>query len=131
MHTPVLLKEVVEILNPQPGEFFVDGTLGGGGHAVEIIKKISPNGKLLGVDWDKDAIERLKIVFARGKSPEGLKLKDYKNVILINNNYANLPEILKKIRKADPSIPLRASGLILDLGFSSEQLEKSGRGFSF
>ncbi|MEK7168136.1 MAG: 16S rRNA (cytosine(1402)-N(4))-methyltransferase RsmH [Patescibacteria group bacterium] len=131
MHTPVLLKEVVEILNPQPGEFFIDGTLGGGGHAVEIIKKISPNGKLLGVDWDKDAIERLKIVFARGKSPEGLKLKDYKNVILINNNYANLPEILKKIRKADPSIPLRASGLILDLGFSSEQLEKSGRGFSF
>ena len=85
----------------------------------------------MGVDWDKDAIERLKIVFARGKSPEGLKLKDYKNVILINNNYANLPEILKKIRKADPSIPLRASGLILDLGFSSEQLEKSGRGFSF
>ena len=39
MHTPVLLKEVVEILNPQPGEFFIDGTLGGGGHAVEIIKK--------------------------------------------------------------------------------------------
>ena len=62
---------------------------------LKLLKKISPNGKLLGVDWDKERL-RLKIVFARGKSPEGLKLKDYKNVILINNNYANLPEILEE-----------------------------------
>ncbi len=123
IHIPVLLKEVIEVLNPEPGEFFIDGTIGSGGHAVEILKRILPNGILLGVDWDKIAIEKaqqkISAIFPDSK------------LILINDNYANLPEILKKIRKADPSIPLRASGLLLDLGMSSDQLEHSSRGFSF
>lgn len=114
MHKPVLLKEVIEILNPQPGEFFIDGTIGNGGHAAAILEKIEPTGKFLGMDWDKNAIEKLKIE----------KLKDYKNVILRQGNYADLPEILRK-----NNLP-KADGLLLDLGFSSEQLE-SGRGFSF
>jgi len=118
-HIPVLSKEVIEILNPKPKEFIIDGTIGNGGHSVEILKKIGPKGKLLGVDWDKGAIERLN---------RDLKLQIYPNaanVILVNDNYANLPEILKekKLEKAD--------GLLLDLGFSSDQLETSGRGFSF
>ncbi|OGG43056.1 16S rRNA (cytosine(1402)-N(4))-methyltransferase [Candidatus Jorgensenbacteria bacterium RIFCSPLOWO2_12_FULL_42_11] len=121
MHIPVLLKEATAVLNPKPGEFFIDGTVNGGGHAVAILEKISPAGKFLGIDWDENAIERLKI--------EGLK--NCKNAILVQGNYADLPEILEKIRKADPSIPLRANGLLLDLGMSSEQLEHSGRGFSF
>ena len=54
MHAPVLLKETIEILNPQPGEFFIDGTIGSGGHAAKIFKRILPNGKLLGVDLDKN-----------------------------------------------------------------------------
>ncbi len=120
-HVPVLLKEVIEILNPNPGEFVIDGTIGSGGHAVQIFKRILPNGRLLGMDWDKQAIARLKIE----------KFKDSKNVILVHGNYANLPEILEEVRAKDPSIPLRASGLLLDLGFSSEQLENSKRGFSF
>jgi 16S rRNA (cytosine1402-N4)-methyltransferase len=107
VHIPVLLKEVVEILNPQSGEFFIDGTIGSGGHAVEIFEKTLPNGIFLGVDWDKEAIKRLKIE----------RLKNCKNVILVQGNYANLPEILRKQK-----LP-KANGLILDLGFSSEQLE--------
>jgi len=112
-HIPVLLKEVVEYLNPKPGDFMIDGTIGGGGHAEEILKKIGPKGKLLGIDWDKKNIENLKS-----------KFKDYPNAILIRGNYADLPEILEKEKLPE------ADGLLIDLGFSSEQLE-SGRGFSF
>lgn len=130
MHKPVLLKEAIEILNPRPGEFFIDGTIGSGGHSLEILKRIGPKGKLLGIDWDGKMIERLKIE----------KLKDYKNAILINDNYANLPEILEKNNlpkgssRTKSSLPPKADGLILDLGFSSEQLDPpagGGRGFSF
>jgi 16S rRNA (cytosine1402-N4)-methyltransferase len=115
-HVPVLLNEVLEILNPKPGEFFIDGTLGGGGHAKEILKKISPGGTFLGIDWDKRTVQGLEKEISRFKN-----LK----TILVNENYKNIPMILedKKLGKAD--------GLLLDLGFSSEQLENSGRGFSF
>jgi len=124
-HIPVLLKETIEILNPeaepsvpygagpQGGKFFIDGTIGGGGHAIEILKRIGPKGKLLGVDWDSEAIQRFKIKDLR-----------FKNIVLVHGNYADLPEILKQ-KKLD-----KADGLLLDLGFSSESLE-SGRGFSF
>lgn len=112
MHVPVLLKETIEILNPQPGEFFIDGTIGGGGHAVEILKRIGPKGKLLGIDWDRNAIANCEAQMANRR-----------NVILVNGNYANVPEILKKYKLS------KASGLLLDLGFSSEQLE--GKGISF
>ncbi len=112
-HIPVLLKETIEVLNPQPTEFFIDGTIGSGGHAMAILEKIGPKGKLLGIDWDRNAIANCEVQMANRK-----------NVILVQGNYADLPEILKqkKLGKAD--------GLILDLGFSSESLE-SGRGFSF
>ena len=118
-HTPVLLKEIIEILNPVSGEFFIDGTVGSGGHAEAILKKIGLSGKFFGIDWDKNNINKL---IKTGK------LGNWGNVILINENYANLPEILKveKLPKAD--------GLLIDLGFSSEQLNPlvgGGRGFSF
>lgn len=113
MHTPVLLNEVIKVLNPKPGEFMIDGTFGSGGHTAEILKKISPDGTMLAIDWDKGNIENCK------------------NSICIHGNYADLPEILKDLRKTDPSIPLRASGLLIDLGFSSVQIGDSGRGFSF
>jgi len=114
-HVPVLLNEVIKILDPQPGEFFIDGTLGGGGHAREIIKKVEPNGKFLGIDWDNAAIGKFRSSVVSHKP----------SVILINDNYKNIPMILKekKLGKAD--------GVLLDLGFSSEQLTDSGRGFSF
>ena len=117
MHVPVLLKEVVEILNPMPGEFFIDGTAGSGGHSAAILEKIGASGKLLAIDWDEKAIERLK---------DG-KLKNSENAILVRGNYADLPEILEK-----NNLNLSgADGLLIDLGMSSDQLEHSGRGFSF
>ena len=94
-HTPVLLNEVIGFLDPKPGEFFIDGTFGAGGHSRAIQEKIGERGRLLAIDWEKTG-----------------------------ENYADLVEILKtkKLGKAD--------GLLLDLGFSSEQLG-GGKGFSF
>ena len=114
-HIPVLLNEVIESLNPKPGNFFIDGTVDGGGHAREIIKKIEPGGIFLGIDWDESMVERLK------ESMESKKAK----IILVHSNYKNIQEILKK-----NNLP-KADGLLLDLGFSSEQIEESKRGFSF
>lgn len=119
-HIPVLLKEATEILALKPGKFIIDGTVGAGGHAAEILKKIEPSGTLLGIDWNEEATKKL------GKRIEKGELRMGKGkIILVNENYAELPKILKekKLPKAD--------GLILDLGFSTEELEKSGRGFSF
>ena len=114
IHKPVLLHETIEILNPKPGEFFIDGTLGGGGHANAIVERIGKSGTLLGVDWDKEAVERFEKTDAHRA-----------NVILRNANYDSIPEILsaEKLEVAD--------GLLLDLGFSSFQIEDADRGFSF
>lgn len=112
-HVPVLSNEVMKLLDPKPGEFFIDGTFGGGGHSRAILNKIGKSGKLLILDWDESALNRGKKEFI-GQS-----------AIFVNENFAGLPEILKnkKLPKAD--------GLLLDLGFSSDQIENSGRGFSF
>ncbi len=109
-HTPVLLNETIRALDPQPGEFFVDGTAGEAGHMRAILEKIGPNGKYLAIDWNKKNVERLAREFA-----------DDSRVTVLNMNFADIPEALRG-KKAD--------GLLLDLGFSSGELE-SGRGFSF
>ena len=119
-HIPVLLKEAIELLDPQSGDFVIDGTFGAGGHTKEILEKVGETGKVLAIDWDADAIKK-----------GGTKLVRQKNIILEQGNYADLPEIIAKLHKASPSIPLRASGLLIDLGFSSEQMDESERGFSF
>ena len=112
MHIPVLLKEVVENLDPKEGEFFVDGTLGGGGHTKALWEKIKPSGKLLALDWDKSAVDRLSTELP-------------KKIMVKNANYADLLSILSQ-----EDLP-KADGLLLDLGFSSDQIESSSRGFSF
>jgi 16S rRNA (cytosine1402-N4)-methyltransferase len=119
VHTPVLLNEVITFLDPKPGDFIIDGTVDGGGHAEAIVNMIGPDGTLLGLDWDEQLLERCKARFAGNK-----------NVKLVHGNYAELPEIIKNISTAENSFGL-ADGLLIDLGFSSEQLEASGRGFSF
>ena len=114
-HTPVLLKEAMELLSPRPGEFFVDGTVGGGGHARGILERLGEKGTLLALDWDKETAA----VFAA-------ESKRYKTKVITEHaNYADLPRVLEKhgLGKAD--------GLLLDLGFSSWQVDESGRGFSF
>ncbi len=117
MHTPVLLKEVLEMLDPEPGEVMVDATLGAAGHGAEIAKKISPEGTFVGIDWDW---QRLKVA----KSQLEKEVADLKKLVLVEGNYAEITEILKEesVGKVD--------GLLLDLGFSSDQLTE-GRGFSF
>jgi len=116
-HVPVLLNQVLEILEPKSGKIFADGTVGSGGHAMPIIERLAPDGIFLGIDWDEEAIKKLEVRSRKYVS-------QLKKLILRAGNYADLSEILKseKLEKLD--------GLLLDLGFSSEQLE-SGKGFSF
>lgn len=114
MHTPVLLNEAINLLEPKSGENFIDGTFGGGGHSRAILRKIGPSGRLLAVDWNKQAVDQCRA--------------NYRGSTLIDcaeGNFADLPEIMKQ-KKFPP-----ADGLLLDLGVSSGELEKSGRGFSF
>ena len=116
-HVPVLLNEVLEYLDPQPGQCIIDGTVDGGGHAAAILKKIGPTGKFLGLDLDvrllAETREKLSSNF------------HFPNSLFLSANYADLPEILEREKLG------AADGLLLDLGFSSEQLAASGRGFSF
>ena len=113
-HVPVLLNEVLEMVNPKPGDFIIDGTVGEGGHGKEIIKRIEPKGMFLGIDWDESQAKRAR---------ENIISKNAK-VVIIQGNYRNIPGIQKK-----EGLP-KADGLLLDLGFSSAHL-LSGRGFSF
>lgn len=117
MHIPVLQKEVLEYLDPKPNENFIDCTVDGGGHALAILERIQPKGKLLGIDWSPELISRLKSEISK------TKLKD--NLILVCDNFSNLKEIVKEQRFK------KVSGILLDLGMSSWHLEESKRGFSF
>ncbi len=114
-HIPVLLQEVVEALEPKSGAFIIDGTVNGGGHAKVLAQKMGSKGTLLGIDWDPKAIARVKESGKRFPA----------RTIFEEGNYANVPELLKKLNLG------KADGLLLDLGLSSEQLTPTGRGFSF
>lgn len=114
MHVPVLLQEVLEILDPRPGDFIIDGTVDGGGHAAAILARIGPAGKFLGLDLDETMLADCRA-----------RVAPRKGVTLLTGNYADLPDILARGKFG------KANGLLLDLGFSSEQLQRSGRGFSF
>lgn len=113
-HIPVLSNETISYLNPQIGGIYVDCTLGGGGHTALIAQKIGNKGKIIAIDQDPEAI-------AYAKS----RLKQYQNIIYINDNFSNLSNILNNlsIEKVD--------GILFDLGVSSYQLENPKRGFSF
>ncbi len=108
-----MLGEVVHWLQPAPGKTFVDGTLGGGGHAATLAQQVGPQGKIIGIDLDGDALEKAQA--SLGNLP----------VELVQGNYRDLPTILDKL-KVD-----RVDGIVLDLGLSSDQLADPQRGFSF
>jgi 16S rRNA (cytosine1402-N4)-methyltransferase len=118
-HVPVLLNEVLAFLDPRPGDFIIDGTVDGGGHAREILGRITETGLLLGTDWDEALLAECKA-----------RLNGYKNAVLAHGNYADLAEIMAVNANLLAGRD-KADGLLIDLGFSSEQLAKSGRGFSF
>lgn len=126
MHIPVLKKEVLEYLNPKSNENFIDGTIGQGSHARAILEKTGPEGKVLGIDRDPEMIKNLEFqVFPlRGISRRETSFKFQDRLILVNDSYSNLKEIIKKNN-------FKSNGILLDLGLSSWQIENSGRGFSF
>ena len=113
-HKSVLLNECIEGLNIKKEGIYIDGTLGGAGHSIEILKRLSNTGQLIGIDRDEEALKAAKE-----------KLKDYKNVLYYHGNHDDIKQILEKlnIEKVD--------GILLDLGVSSYQLDERNRGFSY
>lgn len=114
-HVPVLLDECLEGLSIKPDGIYVDGTLGGGGHASAVCERLSGSGTLIGIDRDRDAID------AAGKRLENYPCRK----IFVNRNYSDIKEILK-----DNGID-SIDGALLDLGVSSFQLDNAERGFSY
>lgn len=114
-HTPVLVDQVLEYLIGNPSGIYVDGTVGGGGHSIEILKKLTANSKLIGIDWDDRAIENAeKRLSSCGK-----------RVRLNKGNFAEIGDILSSIEIN------YVDGILLDLGISSYQIDTSDRGFSY
>jgi len=113
-HEPVMLKECLEGLAIQPNGIYVDGTLGGAGHSKEIVRRLSENGRLIGIDRDEEALKAAKE-----------NLKEFHNVTYVHGNHDDIQEILASlaIEKVD--------GILLDLGVSSYQLDERNRGFSY
>lgn len=114
-HKSVLLEETIENLNIKPDGIYVDGTLGGGGHSYEICKRLSPKGRLIGIDQDEDAIRAAKE-----------RLSEFEDrVTVVRSNYCNIKTVLSQlgIEKVD--------GILLDLGVSSYQLDTAERGFTY
>jgi len=114
-HIPVMQREVVQFLQCRPGGIYVDGTVGGGGHAYEILKNSAPDGQLIGIDMDDDALRESE-----------RRLIDFKErTVLVRGNFAEIDHILKSMNIS------KVAGIILDLGISSHQIETAERGFSF
>ncbi len=112
-HQAVLIREAAEGLNLEPGDTILDATVGGAGHALEVLPRILPGGRLIGIDQDSMAIELARQA-----------LRNFKNsAILVNSNFRNLDKVLK-----DLGID-RIGGALFDLGISSYQLEDASRGF--
>jgi 16S rRNA (cytosine1402-N4)-methyltransferase len=114
-HEPVLLDETLGQLNLEPGALIVDGTLGGGGHAAAILERTAPDGRLIGLDLDSDAIREA-----------GKRLECFgERVQLIQASFRRLDDIAEELR------PALIDGIVLDLGVSSHQLDEADRGFRF
>jgi 16S rRNA (cytosine1402-N4)-methyltransferase len=114
-HFPVLVEEVIEFLNPHPHGIYVDCTLGGAGHALKILKRSSPTGRLIGIDRDEEAIEEAR-----------KRLEPYEaRITIIHGNFSDLGEILRDLNIGE------VDAILLDLGVSYHQLIDGERGFSF
>jgi len=111
-HIPVLVEEVMTFLRCEPGRTYVDATLGGGGHASEILKRTAPDGVVIGMEWDEDALCEARNTLM----PFGDRVK------IFRENFIHLSDFV---------MAESVDGILLDLGLSSIQLEKEERGFSF
>ena len=114
-HISVLLDETIDGLDIKPDGIYVDGTLGGGGHSYEILKRLSPKGRLIGIDQDGEALKAA-----------GERLKEFENQItLVRSNYCEIDKVLKELNVE------KVDGILLDIGVSSYQLDNLERGFSY
>ncbi len=114
-HIAVMHREVIDHLNCRPGRTYVDGTVGGAGHARTICEKIRPDGRFIGLDQDRNAIANARDL-----------LKPFEpRVRLIHNNFERLPSVLAELKITG------VDGIVVDLGLSMHHIKESGRGFSF
>ena len=113
-HVSVLLDECIEGLNIKENGIYVDCTLGGAGHSSEIIKRLSKDGTLIGIDQDKDALKAA-----------GERLKDYENKKLVHSNFYRIGSVIEELELEG------VDGILMDLGVSSYQLDNAERGFSY
>ena len=113
-HISVLLNECLERLNIKENGIYVDGTLGGAGHSSEILKRLSNEGRLIGIDQDTDALKAAKE-----------RLKNYSNVTFVHSNFSSIENVLNNLNIDG------VDGILMDLGVSSYQLDEGERGFSY
>jgi 16S rRNA (cytosine1402-N4)-methyltransferase len=122
-HISVLRDEVLKYLQPRPGGYYIDGTLGGGGHTAAILEHSAPDGKVLGIDADAQALARVREQFP-----------DYVNsgrLVLKHSNFADIATLLREVEQ-DTGYDIQSiQGVLLDLGFSSDQMDNPQRGFAF
>ena len=116
-HIPVMLEEVLKYLQPKSGGLYIDGTLGGGGHTSAILERSAPNGRVLGIDTDEQALQRV-----RARLPEFV---ENGRLVLAHGNFADMSSIAQENGFSS------VQGVLLDLGFSSDQMDDPQRGFSF
>jgi len=113
-HIPVLVEEVMNLLRCEAHKTYVDATIGGGGHALEVLRRTSPDGIVIGIDWDEEAIAEAK----------GALVTFGDRIKILRENFVRLPDLLEALNISE------VDGILLDLGLSSLQLEKKERGFS-
>lgn len=116
-HISVLASEVMEYMNPHPGGHYIDGTLGGGGHTEALLKLSAPDGQVLGIDTDQAAITRVRQRLAT-QVENG-------HLMLVHGNFSELARLVDEAAFSSPE------GILLDLGFSSDQMDMAERGFAF
>lgn len=113
-HVSVLLEECLDALNIKEDGIYVDCTLGGAGHSLEILKRLSSKGRLIGIDQDEDALKAAKE-----------NIGEYNNVTYVHDNFYNIEAILNKLQIE------KVDGILMDLGVSSFQIDEAERGFSY
>jgi 16S rRNA (cytosine1402-N4)-methyltransferase len=118
-HAPVMLREVLEVLNLRPGGVVVDGTLGLAGHSLEMRKAVSPGGALVGLDWDETMLAAARARM-EAEASEGVDVR----VEYVHTDYRGMSEAMEELG-------LKADGILLDLGLNSAQIEDPSRGIAF
>lgn len=116
-HVPVMLEEVITFLQPGPGGQYIDGTVGGGGHSEAILARSGPDGRVLGIDADPNALARVRERLAPSI--------EHGRLVLVHGSFAELARI------ANAAGFVSVQGILLDLGFSSDQMNDAQRGFAF